>query len=240
MCRDIHAALHARYDLTLSHRSGPLAPIACMLMCMIEIDSIHAFEDEVFLETITRWSVAVMGIGVIAVLFMAARAGSMGTSAEAAVFRCASDVWGLFGAAVALILLVALLTVLSLMIHEGVHALCFKLFAPKGAHVYFGAQWDKGMFYACAEGIVFSRRHYMVAVLAPSVAVTALCATLGAMSNCPLLAALVAVLHLSGCTGDWFYARRIATDGAILACEDTAWGVRFLGEGPVEGEGEVA
>lgn len=210
-----------------------------MLKGMIEIDSIHAFEDEAFLKTITRWSVAVMVAGVAAVGF-AGWLNVTGPTAEAAAFESLVGGWGWPAAVVVYVLLLALLTAVALAVHEVVHALFFKLFAPKGSRVRFGVQWERGMLYACAEGIVFTRAQYLVAVMAPSVVVTALCASMGAAFGWPVVAGLVATLHLSGCTGDWFYAWAIARNGKIIACEDTSWGVRFLGEGPAEDEEEVA
>ena len=60
----------------------------------------------------------------------------------------------------------------SFAVHELVHAVFFKLFAPAGARVTFGANLETCMIYACAEGIVYSRRRYMVICLAPTVALT--------------------------------------------------------------------
>ena len=207
-----------------------------MLMGMIEIDSIHAFEDESFLKTITRWSVAVMVVGAAAAGFVG-WFDAAGPTAEAVTFEGLANGWGWPVAVLAYVLLLALLMAVALTAHEAVHAMCFKLFAPKGSRVRFGAQWDRGMIYACAEGIVFTRAQYLVAVTAPSVVVTALCASMGAAFGWPAFAGLVAALHLSGCTGDWFYAWTIARNGKIFACEDTSWGVRFLGEEPA-GENE--
>ena len=45
----------------------------------------------------------------------------------------------------------------SFAVHELVHAVFFKLLAPAGAHVTFGANRETAMIYACAEGVVYSR-----------------------------------------------------------------------------------
>lgn len=216
-----------------------MTSIACMLMGMIEIDSIHAFEDEPFLKTITRWSVAVMVAGFAAVGF-AVLFNAAGPTAETVAFESLVSGWDWPVALLACVLLLALFTAVALAVHEAVHALCFKLFAPEGSRVRFGAQWDRGMIYVCAEGIVFTRAQYLVAVMAPSVVVTALCASMGAAFGWPVLAGLVAAFHLSGCTGDWFYVWTIARNGKIAACEDTSWGVRFLGEEPAGDNEEAA
>ena len=127
----------------------------------------------------------------------------------------------------------------SLAAHEVVHAVFFKLFAPAGTRVTFGANWKAGMLYACAKDIVYTRRQYLAIALAPTVVVTALLLVLGVVTGWPLVFYLVAVLHLSGCTGDWEYVRAIVRDARIAYCEDTEWGVSFFGEGD-ESEGKKA
>ena len=116
----------------------------------------------------------------------------------------------------------------SFAVHELVHAVFFKLFAPAGARVTFGANLETCMIYACAEGVVYSRRRYMAVCLAPTVIVTAAFALGFTCSGYPLLCYLAAGLHLSGCVGDWYYVRTILRDRRIVACEDTSFGVRFF------------
>ena len=128
------------------------------------------------------------------------------------------------------LLCVAAACVAAFALHEGVHAALFKLFAPRGSRVTFGANWQCAMVYACAEGIIYTRRQYLVVSLAPTVAVTALLAAIGWAGGYALACYVVAVVHLTGCTGDWFYSWRILRDRRIRHCEDTSWGVRFLGE----------
>lgn len=114
-------------------------------------------------------------------------------------------------------------------VHEVVHALFFRRYAPPGARVKFGANLNMGMIYASAEGVVYPRAAYLVIALAPSVVVTLLVAVLGIGIKWPLWAIVIATIHLSGCTGDWGYVRAIRADPAIAYCEDTAWGVVFYG-----------
>ncbi|OUP09129.1 DUF3267 domain-containing protein [Collinsella sp. An2] len=138
-----------------------------------------------------------------------------------------SGVWS----AIVWLVAVAVGTCLSLLVHEGVHAALFKVFAPHDSRVTFGANWKMGMIYACAEGIVYTRRQYMAVSLAPSIVVTLLAVALGVLAGCPVMGVVIAVLHLSGCTGDWGYARAIAGDPNIAWCEDTTWGVQFFDDG---------
>ena len=118
----------------------------------------------------------------------------------------------------------------SFAVHELVHAVFFKLLAPAGAHVTFGANRETCMIYACAEGVVYSRVRYVAICLAPTVVLTVAFALGFAFSGYPLLCYLAAGLHLSGCVGDWYYVRTILRDRRIVACEDTSFGVRFFGK----------
>ena len=191
-------------------------------------DGIHVFEDKEFQGWMLRVSLGVIAVGAVAGGVWAFGFSGLGDLDR---FEAAFGDAGVF---VALIALIA-----SLCLHEAVHALFFRLFAPPGSHVYFGANWKAGMIYACAEGIVFSRRQYQIALIAPTIAVTVALMAIGALSGFGLVAWAIAVLHLSGCAGDWGYLVEIARDRSIDRCEDTAWGVRFLHAGepdPVPGE----
>ena len=241
----------------LSHTAGPGAAAAVYAGAMKEISNIHAFEDEDFLHAIVRVSgfVAVVGLVLGVVLFglaglpcefsggaggaaggTAGVAGAAVTGAAAGVAAKAGGVITAVGGAggavspVVWLLCVAAACVAAFALHEGVHAVFFKLFAPRGSRVTFGANWQCAMIYACAEGIVYTRRQYLIVSLAPTVLVTALLVAIGWAGGYTLACYVVAVVHLTGCTGDWFYSWRILRDRRILACEDTSWGVRFLGE----------
>lgn len=194
---------------------------------MNEISNIHAFEDEAFLHAVVRASgaVAVAGVVLGIVLF-----GFCGVPCELSA--------GAGDSVLAWLLCVAAASVAVFALHEGVHAVFFKLFAPAGARVTFGANWQMAMIYACAEGIVYTRRQYLVVTVAPTVLVTALLAAVGVAGGHSLACYLIAVLHLTGCTGDWAYCVRILRDRRITHCEDTSWGVRFLGEDGLEDKAE--
>lgn len=193
-----------------------------MLVYMHEIGSIHTFEDEAFLHSVSRISAAVLGVsvGVAFVLFSMVMPGLSELSRLDGWF---AGIWW------AVSLLVG--TVVVLAVHEGVHGLFFKLFAPAGSRVTFGANIKLGMLYACAEGIVYTRRQYLVVILAPTVVVTALMLVSAFVSGYPFCCYIIATAHLAGCVGDWKYAAAVFRNHAITHCEDTSWGVRFLAEG---------
>lgn len=191
---------------------------------------IRVFEDKEFQRWMLRVSLAVVVAGAAV---GGAWAIGFGGLADLDRFEGAFGDAGIFVALAVLIV--------SFCLHEAVHALFFRLYAPSGSRVYFGANWKAGMIYACAEGIVFSRRRYQIALIAPTIAVTAALMVIGAISGCALVMWAIAVLHLSGCAGDWGYLIEIARDRTIDRCEDTSWGVRFLRAGePDPSRGEDA
>lgn len=207
-----------------------------MMGAMRKISDIHTFEDEVFLHRMVRLSVVTVAVGaVLGVLWFALgapeRLGLPGCELAAVMLEGKAPHLGFLGPSTLWFALGAVAMFVSLAVHELVHGLFFKLFASAGARVTFGANWKAGMLYACAEGIVYTRRQYLVVALAPTVVVTAVALAAGLASGWPLLGYIVAVVHLSGCTGDWCYAAAIIGDARITHCEDCAWGVQFYGEG---------
>lgn len=187
-------------------------------------DGIRVFEDQAFLRAIYRAALAVTVLGVVlgALWFGLLRPLVPGIAPTELAAMGSFDAW------IPWLLGMALVLALAFMAHEGVHAIFFKLYAPQGARVGFGANWKLGMLYACADGIEYTRRQYQSIIAAPSVLVTAVLLALGACLGYPVAGYALAVLHLSGCTGDWGYLVEIARDPSITGCEDTEWGVRFL------------
>lgn len=207
---------------------------------MHEVGNIHIFEDHAFQTFMVRVSGAVLAFGACLgiALFAVLPAVKPQRFAPLAVWDRVSAM--LFASSSALdvalsglgwfvVLLVG--TTVALTVHELVHGLFFKLFAPAASRVTFGANWGMGMLYACAEGIVYRRGAYLVIILAPTVAVSLLIVITTALSGWYVCGFIVFVLHFSGCVGDWGYVRAIVGDARISHCEDTDWGVRFLAEG---------
>ena len=126
---------------------------------MNEISNIHAFEDEDFLHACFVWGMAVL------VVFAVCPAGVY--AAGRARRLDAADAGG-WMAVLGWIVGLAVVSAASFVVHELVHGVFFKLFAPAGAHVTFGANLETCMIYACAEGVVYSRRRYMLICPAPT------------------------------------------------------------------------
>ncbi len=191
------------------------------------IGEINTLEDEGFLRRMTRlsgWLFVVGAAVAVAALWLVPFALGVPSFAEnpfalgwpatpAWCFACAA---GCFG---------------SLAVHELVHAAFFKLFAPAGARISFGAVPEKFMLYASAEGVVYTRRQYQIIAVAPTVVLTVALICAGCAAGWPLLGVLVAVLHLSGCAGDLLYLVDIHESPEARWLEDTSTGVRFYAEG---------
>ena len=146
---------------------------------MNEISNIHAFEDEDFLHACFVWGMAVLGAFAVCLVpvFML-----LGGPAD----LDAADAGG-WMAVLGWIVGLAAISMASFAVHELVHGVFFKLLAPAGAQVTFGANRETAMIYACAEGVVYSRRRYMAVCLAPTVVVTTAFALGFAFSGYPLL-----------------------------------------------------
>lgn len=214
---------------------GPPRTRPCYAVAMRKIADIHVFEDKPFQRGMVRMSAAVLAAGAVIGAAWVLLGPPRSSELSAVVLGGAGSALGLPGL-VWWLLAVLCGCVASFAVHELVHGLLFKLFAPPGTRVTFGANWKMGMLYACAEGIVYTRRRYLVIALAPTVVVTALLVVLGLAGSRPLACYIVALVHLSGCTGDWEYVRAIVGDPRITHCEDTAWGVRFFGDGSDDGQ----
>lgn len=199
---------------------------------MRKIADIRTFEDRALLRWISRTSALAFGAGALATAGLAV---ALRVFVPSALDPALAGLLGACAFSSALLLgwLVALVaaSTVALLAHELVHALFFKLLAPSGARVTFGANWSAGMLFACAEGIVYARRRYLTIVIAPTVVVTALVPIIGVAFGTPVLGCAVAAIHLCGCAGDWYYVRTICRNPAIAYCEDTTWGVRLFGEG---------
>ena len=126
---------------------------ASTLVDMRRIGDIHTFEDRALQRWMTRASFAVLGAtAALSVGLMVA----LGACAPEALDRPLAGVLGIaplsWFSLCGWFVVFAAVTFALLAVHELVHAAFFKLFAPRGVHITFGANWKAGMLYACAEG----------------------------------------------------------------------------------------
>lgn len=219
-------------------------------MNMRKIADIHVFEDQAFLHAIKRESLMVcIGGAIVAALWAMLMLVLREQIAAPVVPFELGDVLGTLGLrlmglegeampSVAWWLSLSLGCLLTLAIHEGVHAFFFKQYAPAGTHVHFGAHAQTGMLYASAEGVVYPRAQYMVIALAPSVVVTLLVLAVGIGLSWPLWTIILGTAHLSGCTGDWGYVHALRRNPDITHCRDTSFGVEFYADDDAEDSAE--
>lgn len=117
----------------------------------------------------------------------------------------------------------AVLYVVSLPLHELVHAAFFKLFGPAGTRVVFG--FASGMLYAGCPGVFLKRGQFVATLVAPFVVLSLAYLVLGVALHAPLLAGCLFCLHASGCAGDFYLTWAIARHPEADLCEDTKTGV---------------
>ena len=115
----------------------------------------------------------------------------------------------------------------ALPVHELVHAAAFKLLS-RGCKVSFGFQ--NALLYTKTDGAVLRRARMVCVLLAPSLLVTAVLAALAFAAGLPVLAVLLAGLHLSGCAGDILMAAACLRDPACTHVRDTETGITLLSD----------
>ena len=115
----------------------------------------------------------------------------------------------------------------ALPVHELVHAAAFKLLS-RGCKVSFGFQ--NAFLYTKTDGVVLRRARMVCVLLAPSLLVTAVLAALAFAAGLPVLAVLLAGLHLSGCAGDILMAAACLRDPACTHVRDTETGITLLSD----------
>ena len=175
---------------------------------MREVADIDVLGDAVLQRRITRLSLAVLG----------------GTALLAALLALVLggerlDVW--WWAALALGSLVAL------PVHELVHGAAFKLLCP-GCRVSFGFQ--DAFLYTRTDDAVLPRGRMVAALLAPAVLVTAVLAAASVAAGRPVLAVLLAGIHLAGCAGDVLMAAACLREPFCTHVRDTETGVTLLSD----------
>lgn len=95
-----------------------------------------------------------------------------------------------------------MLFILTLPIHEGIHALAYKIAgAPT---IGFGADWKKLIFYAVADQFVVGYRKFIWVALSPFIVINIILLALSVMlPTYALLFLGIVLLHTAGCFGDF-------------------------------------
>lgn len=137
------------------------------------------------------------------------------------------DNFGFYGILVS-VTMVTLLLLIIVVIHELIHGLFFKLFAPN-SRVKFG--FKSGMAYASSPGSIFSRGEFIIILLAPFVIITLIGITL--MVFYPHGSyKYILILHTAACAGDFYFAFIIFANKHLTYCEDTEVGITLYSEDP--------
>lgn len=192
-------------------RPGAACGLSGGLRLVCELDVFH---DVGLLQKMGVWSGAILVAGIAAIALAAA----LGIAPEPLS-------WGWLAGLVAA-------TAASFAIHELVHGLFFWLLGGRGTRIRFGAR--QGMLYTRAEGLMLPVSRFVVVLLAPAVLVSAATVAVGWAAGLPLAAAIVFVLHLSGCVGDFAFVQAIFESDADLA-EDTETGMRLYAAACADG-----
>ncbi len=166
---------------------------------------IDVFADEPLRKQMVAWSVVILAAGVaLAVFTLLVKPG--------ASFGVLDFLW-LVG-----------LSAAALPVHELIHAAAYKLVAP-GTRVSFGAKG--GFLYTDAHGALVTCAQEKVVLLAPAVVLTCAFLGLGGAVGKPVLAILLAAVHLSGCTGDLLMVERICRHASVTHVRDTDRGIEL-------------
>lgn len=118
------------------------------------------------------------------------------------------------------------LTVLTLLLHEGLHGLCFWIFSR--SRPVFG--WRPLYAYAGAPGWFFPKRQFSLTALAPLVSLGAagLLLLLLAPINWVFMIVLLVALNTSGSSGDVFVFIRLLKSSPTSLTKDTGEVVTFF------------
>lgn len=117
---------------------------------------------------------------------------------------------------------------ISLPIHELFHGIFFRYFSKSRKKVKYG--FSKGMLYASNPGEVYTKRQFVIIILAPFILNSTLFLLLSMSGLESTVLWSVFVLHTAGCAGDFWYIYEIIKNPAITHCEDTPVGVKFFVE----------
>lgn len=122
------------------------------------------------------------------------------------------------------LIIITLLFFISLILHEAIHGLFFKVFGAK--KVTFG--FKNGMAYAEAAGSYFRAWQFKAIALSPFVGLSLLYFILAQYA--PVSALLLFALHTSGCVGDFYFIYLLIKFKETDWIEDTETGINLYKE----------
>ncbi|MHC5250760.1 DUF3267 domain-containing protein [Listeria kieliensis] len=123
-------------------------------------------------------------------------------------------------------LITVLFLFLSLLIHEGIHGLFFKLFSETGSKVIFG--YKNGLLYASSPNSFYSRNQFIWISIAPFFFITSILTILFFLGWLPQeVYVILATVHGSGCVGDFYWCYLLIKEPKTVKVEDTEVGFRI-------------
>lgn len=122
-------------------------------------------------------------------------------------------------------LLYLLFYLFLLLLHEGIHAIFYQLFAP-GGKVSFG--FKSGFFYAASPGNFYSRFQMAIIAMAPFLLISLLLTAIAVIFRIDSFTyAIFTAVHTAACTGDFYYLWVLIFIPEDAKIEDTAQGIRI-------------
>lgn len=118
--------------------------------------------------------------------------------------------------------------VLTFFLHEWIHGIFFKVFAP-GSKVQYG--FKSGMLYAANPGTKYNKQQFTWIVIMPFVIITLLVFLSSAFPINRVALYLLFAIHTSGCVGDFYYCYKLwRNKKRPILIEDTAEGIKIFEE----------
>ncbi|MDH5105283.1 DUF3267 domain-containing protein [Lentilactobacillus diolivorans] len=121
------------------------------------------------------------------------------------------------------LLMIMIILIGSLLVHELIHGLFYKLFHPSG-HVKYG--FKGGMLYATNPGTLYPRWQFMIIGIMPLLLITGilwLLSLVNVLSGPEFV--LIAAIHASGCVGDLYLKSVLIFSPIGAVVEDTSNGI---------------
>lgn len=117
----------------------------------------------------------------------------------------------------------AIFLIISLIIHELIHGLFFKIFNPQGK-LKFG--FKSGMLYASSVDSYYSKIQAILILMAPFMILTALYSLVYFLQIVtPFFYISIAALHGSGCIGDFWFTYLLLKSPKNIVMRDTQVGI---------------